>query len=151
MNQQQQLALSNFRAAIKELKDVGVIRSDRYLGDIAEFLCADAFEIDLAENLRQIGHDGMRQDLKVQIKYGGGKKTNIDLGDPSTYDEVYVVLGKDSIVRKHQGEADFFIYKLTANEVIKIGQTNKSKYSCGSSLFNKEPDYTISLTSEHGT
>lgn len=148
MNERQLLALSSFRSAIKELKDAEVIRSHRYLGDIAEFLCADAFEIDLATNLRQIGHDGIRKNLRVQIKYGGGKKTNIDLGDPLTYEEIYVVLGKDSIVRKYQHEADFLVYKLTSDEVKNIGRTNKRKYSCGSNRFANEPDHTISLTSE---
>lgn len=72
------------------------MRSDRYLGDLAEFLCADALDIDLASNLRKIGHDGTRVEVRVQVKYGGGKKTNVDLGDPDTYQEIYIVLGEES-------------------------------------------------------
>lgn len=107
MNSRQQLAITKFKASIKELKDSGVIRSHRYLGDLAEFPCADALKIDLATNLRQAGHDGMRAQLRAQIKYGGGAKTNVDLGSPLTYEEVYVVLGKDSVVRSHPHDADF--------------------------------------------
>lgn len=145
MNERQQRALLRFNSSIEELKSASVIRSDRYLGDIAEFLCADAYGIDLATNQRQAGHDGFRQDLKVQIKYGGGKKTNMDLGDPSTYDEVYVVLGKGSIVRKHVHPADFLVYRLTAEEVRNIGTTPGGRYSCGASQFDRPADQCISV------
>jgi hypothetical protein len=145
MDERQQRALIRFNNSIRELKAAGVIRSDRYLGDIAEFLCADAFGIDLATNQRQAGHDGFRQNMKVQIKYGGGKKTNMDLGDPSTYDEVYVVLGKDSVVRKHVHPADFLVYRLTADEVRNIGTTPGGSYSCGTSQFDRPADRCISV------
>lgn len=145
MNEKQQRALLSFNNSIEELKAAGVIRSDRYLGDIAEFLCADAYGIDLATNQRQAGHDGLRQDLKVQIKYGGGKKTNMDLGNPSAYDEVYVVLGKDSVVRKYAHPADFLVYRLTADEVRNIGTTPGGKYSCGASQFDRPADGCISI------
>lgn len=145
MKELQRLALVGFRSSIEKLKAAGVIRSDRYLGDIAEFLCADAYGIDLATNLRQAGHDGLRQDLRVQIKYGGGKKTNVDLGDPSTYDEVYVVLGRDSVVRTYAHMADFLVYRLTAEEVRNIGTTLGGKYSCGAGQFMGPADRAISL------
>lgn len=90
MNPRQTLALRSFALAVKELRDAEVTRSHRYLGDIAEFLCADAFGINLATDLRQVGHDGIRENLKVQIKYNGSEKTNVDLGDPRHYDEVYI-------------------------------------------------------------
>lgn len=146
MNERQRHALLSFNSSIEELKSAGVIRSDRYLGDIAEFLCADAYGIDLNTNQRQAGHDGVRQDLKVQIKYGGGKKTNMDLGDPWTYDEVYIVLGKDSVVRKHVHPADFLVYRLSAEDVRNIGTTAKGRYSCGASQFNRPADQYISIT-----
>ncbi|WP_010322422.1 DUF6998 domain-containing protein [Marinobacterium stanieri] len=145
MNERQQHALVRFKNSIEELKASGVIRSDRFLGDIAEFLCADAYGIDLATNQRQAGHDGFRQDLKVQIKYGGGKKTNMDFGDPSTYDEVYVVLGKDSVVRKYVHHADFLVYRFTADEVRNMGTTPGGSYSCGASQFNRPAERYISI------
>lgn len=143
MNQRQKLAITNFSKAIKELKDAGVIRSHRYLGDLAEFICAKTFNIDLATNMRQTGHDGMREQLRAQIKYGGGTKTNVDLGDPTTYEEVYVVLGKESILRSHPHDADFIIYKLSSEEVSAMGTTKKGKYSCGAAPFRRPPDEAI--------
>ena len=145
MNKKQCEALKNFAIAIKKLKNAGVVRSHRYLGDIAEFLCADAYKINLATNLREAGHDGVRDDLRVQIKYAGGTKTNVDFGDPSKYEEVYVVLGKESKVRAHPHEADFLVYKMTSEEVKAIPKTKKGKYSRGKKHFRGAPDKVVSL------
>ena len=150
MNKRQLEALAGFASAVQELKDAGVIRSDRYLGDIAEFLCADAYGITLVPNLRQTGHDGIRENLRVQIKFGGGEKTNMDLGDPDKYDELYVVLGKASKVRSHAHDADFLIYKMTSEEVKSRGLTKKGRYSRGGSHFCHLPDKSISLTQPVG-
>ena len=79
MNPRHRLAIIDFKSSFKELKGSGVIRSHRYLVDLAEFLCANALKIDLATNLRQTGHDGIRADLRAQIKYSGGTKINIDV------------------------------------------------------------------------
>ena len=151
MDLRHRLAIINFASAVRELRAAGVIRSHRYLGDLAEFLCAKAFDIDLASNLRQVGHDGMREQLRVQIKYNGGKKTNVGLGDPTTYDEVYVVLGPDSVIRKYDHPADFLIYKLTAKAVQDKGPTIGGEYSCGAECFNREPDRAISLAEPPAT
>jgi len=146
MDKRQCDALTNFASAIKELKDSGVIRSHRYLGDIAEFLCADAYKIDLATNLREAGHDGVRDDIRVQIKYAGGTKTNVDFGDPLKYEELYIVLGKESKVRGHQNAADFLIYKMTSEEVKALPLTNKGRYSRGKDHFLGAPDKVVSLS-----
>lgn len=148
MNQEQRIALLKFGSAIQELMDCGVIRSHRYLGDIAEFLCADEFGVVLENNLREVGHDGVVNESRVQIKFGGGKKTNIDLGNPASYDEVLVVLGKESVVRTHVSNADFLVYRLTADEVRALGTTRNGKYSCGSAQFAKLPDREVSLVSK---
>ena len=144
MNQDQQKAIKAFASAISELNRTEVIRSHRYLGDIAEFLCADAFGIVLSENLREEGHDGMRGDVKVQVKYGGGKKTNVDLGNPNEYTEIYIVLGRESVVRTTEHAEDFVVYKLTADEV-RTMRTKKGKYSCGRTPLSRKPDLLISI------
>jgi hypothetical protein len=87
----------------------------------------------------------MREHLRAQIKYGGGTKKNIDLGDPRTYDEVYVVLGKESVIRSYSHDADFLVYKLTAEQVVAMRKTKKGKYSCGATPFCRPPDHAISL------
>jgi hypothetical protein len=133
-----------FAEAVSELKAAGVIRSDRYLGDVAEFLCADAFGIVLENNLREAGHDGRRGDLRVQVKFGGGKKLNVDLGHPDAYDEIYIVLGQGSVLRSPSHKGDFLVYKLTADEVRGM-QRQGGKFSCGSARFRCNPDHVIHL------
>ncbi|MHB1401708.1 MAG: DUF6998 domain-containing protein [Thiobacillus sp.] len=144
MNNRQKTAIENFASAITELNAAGVIRSHRYLGDIAEFLCADAFDIVLSDNLREEGHDGMRDDAKVQVKYGGGKKTNVDLGNPDEYQEIYIVLGRESVVRTKTYDEDFVVYKLTSDEV-RTMCTPSGNYSCGRGPLSREPDLRISM------
>ena len=145
MDIRQRNAITAFGCAVQELKDAGVIRSHRYLGDIAEFLCADAYGIDLEKNLRTVGHDGMREELRAQIKYGGGEKTNMDFGNPGSYDEVYIVLGKESKIRDFPDDSDFLIYVMTSEEVKAIEKTPKGKYSRGITHFRRIPDKSISL------
>jgi hypothetical protein len=140
MNLQQKEAITNFHSAIKELRNVGVIRSDRYLGDLGEFLCADEFGINLATNLREVGHDGLRNTIKVEIKYGGGSKKNIDLGNPNNYEEVYIVLGKESVIRPIVDDADFLVYKLSATQVKLCHLVSKADntYSCAKKVLSKQ-------------
>lgn len=52
MTREQRAAIQAFHASVESLRAAGVARSHRYLGDIAEFLCADKLQIDLAGNLR---------------------------------------------------------------------------------------------------
>jgi len=144
MNERQKTAIEDFASVITELKAAGVIRSHRYLGDIAEFLCADAFDIVLSDNLREEGHDGMRGDVKVQVKYGGGKKTNVDLGNPDEYQEIYIVLGRESVVRTNAYNDDFIVYKLTSGEVRAMRRPS-GNFSCGRGPLSREPDLRISM------
>lgn len=145
MNERQLLAIQNFAACVSELRAAEVIRSHRYLGDIAEFLCAAVCGIDLSKNLREVGHDGLRGNVKVQIKYNGGEKRNVDLGDPSSYEEIYIVLGKASYLRTTSHKEDFLVYRLSSEEV-HIMRTKSGRYSCGRGQLPKEPLHCISLS-----
>jgi len=145
MTQDQQKALSGFFAAVAKLKAVNIVRSHRYLGDIGEFLCADAFNINLADNLRQVGHDGYIEDRRVQIKYHGGKSTTVNLGDPANYDEVFVVLGPDSVIRPDEFPEEFLFYQLSAQDVRTFASENNN-YFCTEQRLPKQPIKRISLT-----
>jgi hypothetical protein len=117
------------------LRDSGIIRSHRYLGDIAEFLCADKFGVNLATNLRQLGHDGLLKTKRVQIKYHGGKSTTVDLGDPENYDEVFVVLWPDSIFRPKDKPKKFLIYRLSASQARNF-ESKATSYYCTANRLN---------------
>lgn len=83
MTSDQESALAAFFEAVDRLEKVGIIRSSRFLGDIGEFLCADAFGTVLAEQLRLPGHDGVHDEKRVQIKFNNSPTgNNINVGNP---------------------------------------------------------------------
>lgn len=140
----QKQAITGFISAVEILRNSGVVRSHRYLGDIGEFLCADSFGIDLASNLRQAGYDGVIENRLVQIKYHGGKSTTVNLGDPAHYDEVFVVLGPDSVIRPDGFSEEFLVYQLSATSVREFGSEN-GNYFCTDGRLPFQPTCCISL------
>ena len=145
MTPRQLAALKQFTAVVKELRDSGVIRSHRYLGDIAEFVCMRTHNVVLEENLRAPGHDGIRGNKRVQVKYGGGTKTNVSLGNPDTYEEILVVLGPDSVLRDKAETADLLIYTLTAEDVRACTPGKQGSFSCGKKGWQGKVPERISL------
>jgi len=104
-------AIEQFHAAIAALKKLRVIRSDKYLGDIAEYLCSKHFDMVLSGDQRQEGWDAVKDGVRFQIKYNGAKTTNINIGNPEKYDFVIIVLGPESCLRpKDAGQNTFLIY-----------------------------------------
>lgn len=139
-------AIDNFFCAIGCLKELGVIRSGSYLGDLGEYLACKHYHIKLAESLRNEGYDGIikngRKEEKVQVKYHNAAiGTNIKLGDPRKYDSVIVVLGPESTLRQSELEETFLLYKFSSEEV-EIECSNNSGFSAGKALFkDKKPDH----------
>ncbi len=148
MSQKQRTALAGFFDAVRRLKETGVIRSKRYLGDIGEFLCADRFGIQLGQNLREQGYDGHLDGARVQVKYHGGRSTTADLGDPVHYREIFLVLGPDSVLRDDKRSEEFLVYRFSAVEV-KGFLTNGGRYLCSKSKIPSQPACGISLA-EYG-
>jgi len=118
VNDEQWKAIGDFFMAIERLKTLKVIRSDRYLGDIAEFIATSQFGLILATSCRERGHDGYIDDKKVEIKFNGGSSKTITVGNPDTYDELIVVLGPNSIMRASSHQADYVIYRFPS-EIVK--------------------------------
>ena len=111
-------AIADFFEAVSELRRLGVIRSDKYLGDLAEYICSHFFAIELAASGRQPGYDGIANDARFQIKYhGSSTRTNIDLGDPSQYDTLLVVLGPASMLRDPAYDEDLLVYRMSCESV----------------------------------
>lgn len=147
MDQSQKDAIVQFAKSIDDLKKTGVIRSHRYLGDIGEFLCADAFGINLANNLREVNIDGTRGQRTVQIKYNGGQRTNIDAGDPTSYDELYVVIGNNSVMYPKSSEGDYLIYYIAAKDLVPL-VNEKGKCYCSMGTLPQKPMVEIFLSDQ---
>lgn len=118
ITEEQANAIGRFYASVDELKNQNIVRSDKYLGDIAEFLAMSAFGMALAESQRQEGYDGYIGNKKVQVKYSGGRSTTVDCGDPGTYDELIIFLGPGSVLRP-EGMTDPYLYYRIPGEVVR--------------------------------
>jgi hypothetical protein len=149
MNQKQQRALSLFQEAITAMTQTGILRSHRYLGDIGEFLCATEFGIDLVTNLRETGHDGFLESRRVQVKYHGGKSTTVNLGKPTDYEEVFVVLGPDSVMRPTDQSAHFLVYRVSASDVSAF-VSPKGKHFCTKHRLKSCPVHPIDFNGTKG-
>ena len=119
MTKDQETAIENFFVSVSQLKELGIIRSDKYLGDIAEFLGQCWFGLELAESGRQVGYDGKIGKAKIQVKFNGGGSTTVNCGDPNEYDELMIVLGPDSALRTADGENSFQIYRIPSDAVLR--------------------------------
>ncbi|MCZ4696442.1 hypothetical protein DWB61_17420 [Ancylomarina euxinus] len=117
-----------FFNSVKELKKANIIRGDQILGDIAEYLAKEKYNIELNENLREKYFDGKIGDKKVQIKYNGSQKgKNIDIGDTSKYDILILVLYRESLHYPENCVEDFVFYMLEKSKLEKIKTTKLGK------------------------
>ena len=120
MEYKQKPLLKKFFKTLKGLRNAGIVRSDVILGDIGEFLCTVVFRgLVLVPDKTNVGYDAVYNEKRIQIKYSNSKDTkNIDLGDPSKYDELIVVLGNESAHRmNNDNDADFLFYRYESSEV----------------------------------
>jgi len=139
-------AISEFFDAVAKLRRLGVIRSDKYLGDLAEYIGKHFYEIELAVSGRQVGYDGVDKEGTVQVKYHGSPtRTNIDLGDPSQYDNLLVVLGPDSLLRSTAHSEEFLVYRMSSATARSHLNQKKGTYSCGKLPFARQPDKVLSF------
>jgi hypothetical protein len=139
-------AISEFFDAVAKLRKLGVIRSDKYLGDLAEYIGQHFYEIELAVSGRQVGYDGVDKEGKVQVKYHGSPtRTNIDLGDPNQYDNLLVVLGPGSLLRSTSHAEEFLVYRMSSATARRHLNQKKGTYSCGKLPFARQPDKVLSF------
>jgi hypothetical protein len=146
MNTNVKQAIAEFFNSVEQLKKLGVIRSDKYLGDLGEYICKHFYDIELAKSGRQEGHDGTDPEGLVQVKYhGSATRTNIDLGDPDEYKNLLVVLGPNSRLRNRETSGDFLVYRIPAEQARQHRQGTSNTYSCGRELFCRTPDNILFL------
>lgn len=115
---EQMVAIGEFFAAADRLKTLEIIRSDRYLGDIAEFIAKTQLGMRMAASCREPGHDGHIDGKKVQVKFIGGTSITIDVGNPNNYDELIVILGPNSVMRAPDLSEPYVIYRIPS-EIVK--------------------------------
>lgn len=118
ITEEQMAAIVEFFAAAERLKALEIIRSDRYLGDIAEFIAKTQLGMTMAASCREPGHDGHIDEKRVQVKFNGGKSITIDVGNTVAYDELIVILGPNSVMRTaNLSEEPYVIYRIPSEIV----------------------------------
>ncbi len=118
MTDEQMVAIGEFFSAADCLKKLEIIRSDRYLGDIAEFIAKAQLGMTMAKSCREPGHDGHIDGKRVQVKFNGGTSITIDVGNPEAYDELIVILGPNSVMRASDLSDPYVIYRIPSEVVI---------------------------------
>ena len=146
---EQKDAITNFYKAIKLLKEKNVIRSKIVFGDIGEFLATIVFKnLTLVKEKTQSVYDATIEQKKVQIKFSDSFDTkNINLGDPNMYDELIVILTKESshIFKDDKNlKKDFYFYHFTNIEVKEKFKIN-SGYTLSKSKHFKMASYVLNI------
>lgn len=138
-------SINTFFTTVNELRNQGLFKSDKYLGDIGEKICENLYSLTLCESGRQEGHDGLcALGKKYQIKFhNSDKRTNVALGDPDKYDFILVVIGPKSRLKSFT-ENKFHIYKFSA-QTVKRKYRKASGYSCVKRNFSMTPDKVFNL------
>ncbi|HWL23308.1 MAG TPA: hypothetical protein VNR38_06100 [Ureibacillus sp.] len=132
-------AIDNFYDAVGQLRKLDIIRSNRYLGDLGEFIASKAFGFKLNKNKRQKGYDATKKKKKYEVKYADGTKTNISLGNPKTYDYIILVIGCKSVLFDPSLKGSYAVYELPSSITIKYPNP-KGGYSFGKNvLHNLKP------------
>ena len=131
-------AITNYLNSIKELKRLGIIKTNPSLGEIGEFLCLLVYPgLELAESPTNPCYDALFNGKKIQIKFTDSSLAgNFNVGDPNNYDELIFITGPNSCHR-NPSEPDerkklYLFYRYSSAEVI-------DKFKSGS-------NYSISKT-----
>lgn len=93
--------LDSIVEAKRRLRELDVIRSERMVGEIGEWLAESILGGERVQSTSQKGHDVIREDLRVQVKtHAKGDENNARWTDfkyePGQFDElVIIVMSKD--------------------------------------------------------
>ena len=138
MNSSEKKLIQEFFASTFKLLDAGIVRSDKILGDLGEWICTKQYDLKLASSGRNPGFDGYIGKKKVQVKvHNSPKGTNMSAGNPAKYDELIVLIGPRSKLRIGSVSDSFHVYRFTAKEVNEKMKRDSGHYCAKGILENK--------------
>jgi hypothetical protein len=120
MDQVKKNAIKTFFEIVQKLKDEEIIRSSKYSGDIAEYICQELYSLTLSPSQREVGYDGKDEnEIRYQIKLNNStQKTNQEVGDPTSYDNLLLVVTSDSLLFDSRYETAFIlIYNIPSSQL----------------------------------
>jgi hypothetical protein len=132
MNNNQGALIEQFFEIVQKLKHSNIIRSERYLGDIGEYIASNIFNVILSNNKREELIDGKINEQTVQIKFNNSPtKTNINVGQARNYDILILILSKSSLHFPVNCKSDFVAYFVQQEIILqKFSKTAKNTFSC---------------------
>lgn len=141
MNQREKQLISEFFSCASRLNDAGIVRSDKLLGDIGEWLCVKEYGLVLAKSGRNKGFDGCIGDSRIQVKvHNAPVGKNISVGDPDNYDELIILIGPRSSLRNFDNQSSFHVYRFSSDEVKKAMERPSGFYCARGVLENRKYD-----------
>lgn len=118
MNDKQKTLIREYFACAARLQDMEMIRSDKVLGDLAEWICVQRYGLVLETSGRHPGYDGVINERRVQVKaHNSPKGTNLSVGNPEQYDDLFVLIGPRSRLRVGPAGQSFHVYRFTSAQV----------------------------------
>jgi len=124
--------------AVEKLQDKNIIRSDKVLGDLGEWICVDKFGLVLEESGRHPGYDGKINGEKVQVKvHNSPEGTNLSVGNPEKYNQLIVLIGPRSKLRIEERDDSFHVYRFSSAEVENT-MSRSSGYYCAKGVLKSK-------------
>lgn len=129
--------ISHYFEVVDMLQDKGIVRSDKVLGDLGEWLCMKKYGLILEASGRHPAYDGKINGETVQVKvHNSPERTNLSVGDPYKYQHLIVLLGPKSRLRIGLRDKSFHIYRFTSEEV-KNTMARKSGHYCAKKILRQ--------------
>ncbi|KAA9022307.1 hypothetical protein [Niallia endozanthoxylica] len=153
MNPEQREAIYEFFKVTKKLKDLDIVRSSSYLGNIAEFVCSNLYGITLSESQREESLDGVDiNGIKVEIKsHDGESGNNIVMSkykDGQNFKDLIVFLAPSSKIRPNNiPQNTFAIYRIRNYNVNTHG--NIAKGVLGENGYDFLLDEHLNILEDH--
>jgi len=132
MKLDQKSAIKDFFKAANSLKSLRIIRSTSYVGNIAEFVCANLYNVKLSDSQREEGLDGVdSKGRNIEIKFHNGVSgTNIIMSkysDFQNFDDLIIMLGPLSKIRPYNlPKKTYVTYKIKEYSYKKHGNIAKT-------------------------
>jgi len=115
--------------SVENLQNSNIVRSDKVLGDLGEWICVQKYGLVLEESGRHPGYDGKIGDETVQVKvHNSPEGTNLSVGNPDKYDLLIVLIGPRSKLRIGGRDESFHSYRFTSAEVKKLMARSSGHY-----------------------
>lgn len=121
LNKNEKDTLKLFFEIVENLKTFEIIRSSKYLGDIAEHICEKFYPIELSKNQKEKGFDAIdKNNGKIyQIKINNSaQKTNQIVGNKSSYNILLLLVTKNSLLFNSSDKNVFIaIYNIPSKSI----------------------------------